>query len=192
MIYFGAINIILDKYYLGMQSQITTKRMKKVFVAYKSQFHIIKMAMWISRGVKSTGIEVVTKEISEIKSLEEITGFDGYILGASSDKGNIAPRFESFMTSIQDFDATYKLVGSFSGYSESIDKGIGGQAAAIILDYMVNKFNMRPFHLGPLRVRTSPSPLDTGSPDSLRIPDESLLECTNYGEIFGYALLSQP
>lgn len=167
--------------------------MKKVWVAYKSQLHIIKMATWITRGIKSTGIEVVSKDISEIKSLEEIKGFDGYILGASSDRGYIAPGFESFMTSIKDFDATYKLIGSFSGYYESIDRGIGGQAAPIILEYMVNKFNMRPFHLGPLRVRTSyRSPFEPGTPNALRMPDERLLECTNYGEIFGYALLSQP
>ena len=56
--------------------------MKKVLIAYFSATGTTeKMAGYVAEGVRFSGQEAVTKNISDIKSPDDLAGYDGYIFG---------------------------------------------------------------------------------------------------------------
>lgn len=57
--------------------------MKKVLVAYfSSSGKTEEMANYIAEGVRFNGLQAKVMKVSEIKNVDDIAGYDGYIIGS--------------------------------------------------------------------------------------------------------------
>jgi flavodoxin len=152
--------------------------MKKVLVAYYSQGgNTQKMAELIAEGVRFSGQQAFARSISEIKNSADIKDYDGYIIGSPTYLQDLPQPMKQFFSIIRDLNPSGCLVGSFSSYTHDVAYTAGGQAAEIIMDSLQNQYKMKPFELGPLRLKE----------DVLESPD-GMKACQDYGKIFGQAL----
>jgi flavodoxin len=152
--------------------------MKKVLVAFYSEGgNTQKMAEYIAEGLRISGQEAVTRNITEIKTGADLKDYDGFIFGSPTYLQDLPPRMKQFFESIRDLNPSGRLVGSFSSYSHDVGYTAGGQAAEIILDSLQNQFKMKPFELGPLRLKE----------DVLATAD-GMRACQEYGKVFGRAV----
>jgi flavodoxin len=155
---------------------------KKVLVAYYSQGgNTQKMAELIAEGVRISGQQAFTRNISEIKNSSDLKDYDGYIIGSPTYLQDLPQPMKQFFSVIRDLNPSGCLMGSFSSYTHDVAYTAGGQAAEIIMDSLQNQFKMKPFELGPFRLKED----ILGSPEGLKA-------CQDYGKVFGQALEAEP
>jgi flavodoxin len=155
--------------------------MKKVLVAYYSEGgNTQKMAEYIAEGVRFSGQQAFTRSISEIKKASDLKDYDGYIIGSPTYLQDLPQPMKQFFSVIRDINPSGCLLGSFSSYTHDVAYSAGGQAAEIIMDSLQNQFKMKPFELGPLRLKEDV----LGTSDGMKA-------CQDYGKIFGQALEAQ-
>jgi flavodoxin len=143
--------------------------MKKVLIAYFSLAgHTENMAQYVSEGVRFSGVEAIMKKISEIKSHEDLSGFDGYILGSPTYHREMAGPMKTFLFMFRNVDVAGKLAGAFGSYTHD------GNAPKDILETLQYVFKMTPFELSSLNMVESI--IDTV---------EGMQACHDYGKIFG-------
>ena len=166
--------------------------MKKVLVAYYSVTGSTEaMAQYISEGIRISGQEAVVKKISNIKSHEDLQGYDGYIFGSPTHFSEIPEPMKAFLTMASQADLAGKPGGAFGSYTHD------GNAPAIILDTMQNVLHMEPFELGPLNLKEimleQPGRDDRQQSqyvagEVLKEGDEGMRACQDYGKVFGERL----
>jgi flavodoxin len=72
--------------------------MKKVLIAYFSLTgKTEKMAEYIAEGVRFSGQQAVTKKISDIKTANDLNGYDGYIFGSPTYHRDMAEPMKTFL-----------------------------------------------------------------------------------------------
>ena len=72
--------------------------MKKVLVAYfSSSGKTEAMAIYIAEGVRFNGIQAKVMKTSEIKNVDDIAGYDGYIIGSPTFSLDIPAPVKSFL-----------------------------------------------------------------------------------------------
>lgn len=70
----------------------------RVLIAYTSMTgNTEKMADYIAEGVRFSGCEAVTKNISEIKDSDALEGFFGYIFGSPTYHRDMAGNMKTFL-----------------------------------------------------------------------------------------------
>jgi flavodoxin len=152
--------------------------MKKVLVAYYSEGgNTQKMAEYIAEGLRMAGQDAVTRNILEIKSSTDLKDYDGYIFGSPTYLQDLPQPMKQFLELVRKLNPSGRLAGSFSSYSHDVGYTAGGQAAEIILESLQNQIKMKPFELGPFRLKE----------DILATPD-GMRACQDYGKVFGQAL----
>ena len=148
--------------------------MKRVFVAYFSLTgKTEKMAQYIAEGVRISGQEAVTKKIAEIKSANELAGYDGYILGCPTYHRDITNPMKTFLFLVQKAELKGKLGAAFGSYTHS------GDAPSIIFDTMQYVYKMVPFELGSFNLK-----------EAIVETREGMRACQNYGKVFVENLVS--
>ena len=146
--------------------------MKKVLIAYFSLTgKTEKMAEYIAEGVRFSGQQAVMKKISDIKSANDLAGYDGYIFGSPTYHRDMAEPMKTFLFLAKKANLEGKLAGAFGSYTHS------GDAPAIIFDTMQYVYKMEPFELSSFRLKEAV--IETG---------EGMRSCQDYGKVFGEKL----
>ena len=146
--------------------------MKKVLIAYFSlNGNTEKMAEYIAEGVRFSGNQADTRKINSLKSVEDLNGYDGYILGSPTYHLEMAEPFKTFLFLCKKADLSGKLGGAFGSYTHT------GNAPGQIFDTMQYVFKMNPFDLGPFKLLEK----DLATREGLKA-------CQDYGKVFGEKL----
>jgi flavodoxin len=154
------------------------KRMKKVLVAYFSEGGTTaKMGQFIAEGVRFSGSQAVTKSIGEIKTVTDLSSYDGYIFGSPTYHQDTASPMKAFLDLAKKGSLKGKLAGAFSSYHHEIGYTPGVQAADLILEAMKSNNQMEPFELGALKL----TDIALATADGMRA-------CQDYGKVFGEKL----
>jgi len=146
--------------------------MKKVLVVYFSLTgKTKKMADYIAEGVRFSGQEAVTKRTADIRTVDDLAGYDGYIFGSPTYHRDMAGPMKNFLFLAAKAGLGGTLAGAFGSYTHS------GDAPALIFDTMQYVYKMRPLELGSFNLREAI--VDTA--DGMRA-------CQDYGRVFGEKL----
>lgn len=146
--------------------------MKKVLVAYVSLTgRTQKMAEYIAEGVRFAGQQAVTKKTTEIETVEDLAGYDGYIFGSPTYHRDMAGPMKNFLFLAKGADLEGKLAGAFGPYTHS------GEAPAMIFETMEYVYRMEPFNLGSFSLK-----------EDLVGNQEGMRACHDYGRTFGERL----
>jgi flavodoxin len=122
--------------------------MHKILVAYISRTGMTeKMANFIAEGVRIAGSEVALKKVSEIKSENDLAGYDGYIFGCPTYHRDMTNGMKSFLFLAQKANLTGKMGGAFCSYTHS------GESGPMIFDTMQHVFKMDTVDLGALNLK---------------------------------------
>jgi flavorubredoxin len=154
--------------------------MGKVLIAYHHAGGTTeKMANYIGEGVRINGQEAVVKEIVDIKTADELAGYDGYILGSPTYSLDVPETMKKFLVMAQQAALDGKLGGTFGSYTHDVGYRHDNHAPAIIFRMLQDSLKMKPFELGPFNL--TEDSVDTS---------EGLRACHEYGRIFGHKLAS--
>ena len=101
--------------------------MKRILIAYFSLTgKTEKMAEYMAEGVRFSGQQAVIRKISDIKSANDLAGYDGYIFGSPTYHRDMAEPMKPFLFLARKANLEGKLAGAFGSYTHS------GDAPAII------------------------------------------------------------
>jgi flavodoxin len=146
--------------------------MTKILIAFASVTgNTEKMAQYIAEGIRFSGSEVISKNISAIQEAGELDGFDGYIFGSPTYHRDITKNMKTFLFLAKRANLEGKLAGAFGSYTHS------GDAPSILLETMEYVYKMEPFKLSSFNLKEAL--IDT--PDGIRA-------CQDYGKNFGLEL----
>ena len=122
--------------------------MKKVLVAYVSRTgKTEKMAEYIAEGIRISGNEAELRKVSDIKSHEELTGYDGYVFGCPTYHRDMTAGMKTFLFLAEKANLLGKMGGAFGSYTHS------GESAPMIFDTMQFVFKMDMVDLGALNLK---------------------------------------
>lgn len=152
--------------------------MKNVLIAYFSATGMTeKMAEYIAEGIRISGQEAVVRKIAEIKTPEDLAGYDGYIFGAPTYSLDVPEPMKKILLAVEKAGLDGKLVGSFGSYSHEVAYKHDAYAPAIIYNTLQTASKMEPFELGPLNLR-----------EDMVATSEGTKACQDYGRGFGEKL----
>jgi len=147
--------------------------MKKVLVAYFSLTGKTEMmAQYIAEGIRISGQEVVVKKIADIKSANDLAGYDGYIFGSPTYHRDMAEPMKTFLFLARKAELEGKLAGAFGSYTHS------GDAPAVIFDTMQYVYKLVPFELGSFNMK-----------EAVVETTDGMRSCHDYGRVFGEKLV---
>jgi len=122
--------------------------MKKILVAYFSTTgNTEQMAQYIAEGVRIVGHEAEAKNIFEMKTDEDLAGYDGYIFGCPTYHLDMPEPFKAFLSMAAKARLEGKAGGAFD--CRTHPSSGEGSAAGVIYDMMESQFHMRMTSLGP-------------------------------------------
>ena len=107
------------------------------------------IAELIAEGVRIAGHEAVLKKVNEIKSEDDLNGYDGYAFGSATYHGEMITSMKQMLFLAEKAELEGKSGGSFGSY------GWSGEAAGRIFDTMDNIFSMKMVSQGPLMLKAS-------------------------------------
>jgi flavodoxin len=146
--------------------------MKKVLIAYFSLTGKTQtMAQYVAEGVRFSGHEAVVRKMSEIKSANDLAGYDGYIFGSPTYYLDAPEPVKTFLFLGRKAGLKGKLGGAFGSYTHD------GNAPKIVFDTMQYVYNMEPIELGPFNLK-----------ESLVEGTDGMRACQAYGRAFGEKL----
>jgi flavodoxin len=131
-----------------------------------------QMAEYIAEGVRFAAHEAVTRKTSEIKTADELNGYDGYIFGSPTYHQDMAGPIKTFLFLAREADLKGRLAGAFGSYTHS------GDAPKMVFDTMQYVYKMRPFYLGSFNLLEA----KVGTQDGMHA-------CHDYGRTFGEKLM---
>ena len=124
--------------------------MSKVLIVYASRANATKdIADLIAEGIRISGNEVDVKKANEIKSEEDLKGYDGYAFGSPTYHGEMITSMKQILFMAERAELKNKPGGSFGAY------GWSGEAAGRIFDTMEHIFAMKMVTQGPLMLKAS-------------------------------------
>ena len=146
--------------------------MKKVLIAYFSLTGKTEMmAQYVAEGVRFNGNEAVVRKMSDIKSANDLAGYDGYIFGSPTYYLDAPEPVKTFLFLGRKVGLKGKLGGAFGSYTHD------GNAPKIVFDTMQYVYNMEPTELGPFNLK-----------ESLVETTDGMRACQAYGRAFGEKL----
>jgi flavorubredoxin len=165
-------NIKIKRGMISQYLSIGGVGLKKVLVAYFSLTgKTEKMAGFIAEGVRFSGQEAVTKKISDVKTANDLEGYDGYIFGSPTYHRDMVEPMKTFLFLARKAGLEGKLAGAFGSYTHS------GDAPAMIMDTMQYVFKMQPTDLGSFNLK-----------EALVETRDGMRACQDYGRVFGEKL----
>ena len=138
----------------------------KLLIAYDSRTgHTEKMAHYLAEGVRFAGHDVDTKKISDIRSKQDLQGYDGYIFGSPTYHRDMTQGMKTFLFLAQKVDLRGKAGGAFGSYTHS------GDAPKYIYDTMAYVFHMNMTDLGSFNLK-----------EGMMDKAEGMKACQDYGK----------
>ncbi len=154
--------------------------MKKVLIVYFSLTgKTEQMAQYIAEGIRFGGQEAVVKKTSDIKSVDAIAGYDGYIFGSPTYSLDVPKPVKTFLSTAEKVNLEGKLGGAFGSYTHDVSYKHDAYAPAIIFNILENEHNMKLFELGPFNLK-----------EEVVETSEGMKTCQDYGRVFGERLAS--
>ncbi len=124
--------------------------MGKILFVYATRTGGTKaIAELIAEGVRIAGHEAELKKINEIKTEEDLNGYDGYAFGSATYHGQMITSMKQMLFLAERANLKDKPGGSFGSY------GWSGEAPGRIFDTMDNIFSMKMVPQGPLMLKAS-------------------------------------
>jgi flavodoxin len=152
--------------------------MKKVLIAYFSATGKTEtMARYIAEGVRFSGQEAAVKKMEDVKSVADLAGYDGYIIGSPTFSQDLPKTVKAFMSLANKAKLEGKTGGAFGSYRHDVAYSHDSYAPAIIFGLLQNEGKMKPFDLGPFNLRE----------DNIETR-EGIKACQDYGRVFGEKL----
>ncbi|MCK5541810.1 MAG: nitric oxide synthase [Desulfobacterales bacterium] len=112
--------------------------MGKVLIVYATRADETKtIAELIAEGVRIAGHEAIIKRINEIKSEDDLNGFDGYAFGSATYHGEMISSMKQFLFIAERAELKDKVGGAFGAY------GWSGEAPGRIFETMKNIYGMK-------------------------------------------------
>lgn len=146
--------------------------MRKVLIAYFSLTGKTEMmAQYVAEGVRFSGNEAVVRKMSDIKSANDLAGYDGYIFGSPTYYLDAPEPVKTFLFLGRKAGLEGKIGGAFGSYTHD------GNAPKIVLDTMQYVYNMEPVELGHFNLK-----------ESLVETTDGMRACQAYGKAFGEKL----
>jgi len=131
--------------------------MKKVLIGYESRKgHTEKMANYIAEGARVAGNEVEVKALRDLKSEDDIKGYDAYLFGYPTYHRDMTNSMKTFLFLADNAGLEGKIGGAFGSYTHS------GDAPKLILDTMENVFHMNATNLGSFNLLEDKIETDDG------------------------------
>lgn len=123
--------------------------MGKVLIVYVSRANETKgIAEVIAEGVRQSGHEPFIKKVSEIKTEDDLNGYDAYAFGSPTYHAEMVKSMKQMLFIAQRAELSRKPGGSFGAY------GWSGEAAKRIFDTMTHVYKMKMVS-GPLMLKAS-------------------------------------
>ncbi|MCD4718968.1 MAG: nitric oxide synthase [Desulfobacula sp.] len=123
--------------------------MGKVLIVYASRSDETKgIAELIAEGVRISGHDVDVKKTSQIKSEDDLKGYDGYAFGSATYHGEMITSMKQILFIAERAELKDKPGGSFGAY------GWSGEAPGRIFETMENIYGMKMVS-GPLMLKAS-------------------------------------
>ncbi|MBU0514716.1 MAG: flavodoxin domain-containing protein [Proteobacteria bacterium] len=140
--------------------------MSKVLIAFDSRTgHTEKMANYLAEGVRLAGGQAVVKKIAELKSEDDLQGFDAYAFGSPTYHRDMIGTMKTWLFMVQRAGLAGKPAGAFGSYTHS------GDAPGLVADTMEYVFKMTMTSLGSLNMLE----------DQIDTPD-GIKACQDYGK----------
>lgn len=152
--------------------------MKRALIAYfSSTGQTEMMAQYIAEGIRISGQEAVVREVADLKSPDDLGGYDGYIFGSPTYSLDVPEPMKKFLLTVEKAGLEGKLAGAFGSYTHDVSYQHEDYAPAIILKTLQDVGKVEPFELGPFNLREEV--VKTG---------EGMKACHDYGQVFGEKL----
>ncbi|MFV0437767.1 MAG: flavodoxin domain-containing protein [Desulfopila sp.] len=111
--------------------------MPKALIVYSSRTGQTRyIAELIAEGLRFSAIEVVIKDVTEVKRETELAGYDIYVFGSSTYHGAMMDRMKTFLFLAERAELKGAKGGAFGSF------GWSGEAAERIFDTMKNLYGM--------------------------------------------------
>jgi flavorubredoxin len=115
----------------------------KILVAYFSMMgHTKEMAEYVAEGIRVGGHEAKLASVSELKDVQALEGYDGYVLGSPTFHLDMAGPMKTFLFLMRHAKLVGKMGGAFGSYTHT------GNAPGMIFDTMEHVFKMKMTNLG--------------------------------------------
>lgn len=122
--------------------------MAKVLIVYATRSEeTTGIANLIAEGIRISGHEAVVKKSVEIKSEEDLKGYDGYAFGSPTYHGEMIQGMKQLLFMAERAELKDKPGGAFGSY------GWSGEAAERIFETMQHIYGMKMVS-GPLMLKT--------------------------------------
>jgi flavorubredoxin len=152
--------------------------MKRVLIVHFSTAGKTEtMANFIAEGIRFSGLQTLVKKVSDVRSSEDIAGYDGYIFGSPTFSLDIPGPVKIFLSKIKATNLENKLVGAFGPYLHDASYQHNSHAPTLILSVLQSEHKMAPFDLGALALK-----------EDIVETREGMKACQEYGRIFGQRL----
>jgi len=123
--------------------------MAKVLIVYSTKNGGTKtIGELIAEGIRFTGHEAIVKDIMDIKSESDLTGYAAYAFGSATYHGEMMAKMKTMLFLAEKANLDRKFGASFGAF------GWSGEAAERIFDTMRNVFNMDMVS-GPLKLKSA-------------------------------------
>lgn len=123
--------------------------MGKVLIVYATRAEETgKIAELMAEGIRMSGHEAVLKKTGEIKSEEDLKGYDGYAFGSATYHGEMITSMKQILFIAERAGLKDKPGGAFGAY------GWSGEAPGRIFDTMEHIFGMK-MVAAPLMLKAS-------------------------------------
>lgn len=107
-----------------------------------------KIGELIAEGMRFSGLEVHLVNVNEIKSENDLAGYDAYVFGSATYHGEMMQQMKTFLFLAEKSGLEKKIGGAYGAF------GWSGEAPDRIYDTMKNIFQMNTVS-GPLMLKSS-------------------------------------
>ena len=123
--------------------------MGKALIVYASRSgETKKIAELIGEGIRIQGAEASVANVSDVKKVEDLSGFDAYVFGSATYHGEMMQGMKTMLFLAEKTGLDGKVGGSFGAY------GWSGEAPGRIFDTMKNVLKMDMVS-GPLMLKSA-------------------------------------
>ncbi|MDD9304121.1 MAG: FprA family A-type flavoprotein [Desulfobacter sp.] len=122
--------------------------MGRILIVYGTRTEETKnIADLIGEGIRMSGHEALVKRVSQIKTEEDLNGYEGYAFGSPTYHGEMITSIKQLLFIAERAQLKDKPGGAFGSY------GWSGEAAGRIFDTMENIYKMNMTPEGPLMLK---------------------------------------
>ncbi len=123
--------------------------MAKVLIVYATRKNATqKIGEIIAEGIRFSDHEVKVVNVKDIKSEDDLNGYDAYVFGSATYHGDMMQGMKTFLFLAENAELQNKIGASFGAF------GWSGEASGRIFDTMKNIFQMDMVG-GPLMLKSS-------------------------------------